>query len=116
MKVRIAIGAVAVVAAITVWTVVASHLFVWMADLSDYFPSPRTTWWRYARHPHVDSSTALYLIASAILAAIPILVALAGVWGATRQNTRQPKVWGSSDFADRHEMDRGGIKTREKLF
>ena len=45
---RIAIGIAAVVIAIGAWTVLASRLFVWMAGLSAYFPSPWVTWWRYA--------------------------------------------------------------------
>jgi hypothetical protein len=33
-----------------------------------------------------------------------------------RRNVRQPSLWGSTGFADRREMDRGGVKTRGKLF
>jgi type IV secretion system protein VirD4 len=52
--------------------VLASRLFVWMGGLSADFPSPWVTWWRYARQPRLDGSTLLYLIASGIIAALPI--------------------------------------------
>ncbi len=73
MRTRIAIFAGALIGAIGAWTVLASRLFVWVGGLSAYFPSPWTTWWRYAMHPHVAGPTLLYLIGSGIAAAVPIL-------------------------------------------
>jgi type IV secretion system protein VirD4 len=73
MRTRIALCAGALIAAIGAWTVMASRLFVWIAGLSGYFPSPWTTWWRYAMHARVAGLTLLYLIGSGIAAALPIL-------------------------------------------
>lgn len=63
----------AFVASVVIWTILASRLFVWVGGLSSSFPSPWTTWWRYA-HPGISIQTKTYLIGSGIAAAIPILV------------------------------------------
>lgn len=112
----IAAGCVGAVIVVTAWTVLASHLFVWIGGLRPYFPWPLTTWWRYVRHPVIDGRTAVYLAASGVLAAVPILLIILAVTLALRSRSRQPDLWGTTWFATRREMDRGGIKTRGKLF
>lgn len=88
MRIRILIYASA--AAICVWTVLASRLFVWMGGLSAYFPSPWATWWRYARQPRIDGSTLLYLIGSGIAAALPIvLLSVAAMLAYARRRRRR---------------------------
>jgi type IV secretion system protein VirD4 len=74
VRTRIAIYAGAIVAAIGVWTVLASNLFVWMGRLSAYFPMPLVTWWSYATQPRIAGTTLFYLIASAIVAAVPLVL------------------------------------------
>jgi hypothetical protein len=71
---RLRLSIYAIVAAISTWTALASHLFVWFGGLSDDFPAPWSTWWLYVRQPHVDGWTAFYLIASGILAAVPVAI------------------------------------------
>lgn len=112
----IAAGAAGIALVVTAWTVLASHLFVWIGGLWAHFPWPLTTWWRYARHPIIDGKTAIYLAASAVLAAIPIVLIILAVVLGLRSGSRQPDLWGTTWFATRREMDRGGIKTRGKLF
>lgn len=112
----IAAGCAAAVVVVTSWTVLASYLFVWIGGLWPYFPRPLATWWRYARHPVIDGKTALYLAASGILAAAPILLIILAIRCKLRSGSRQPDLWGKTWFATRREMDRGGIKTRGKLF
>jgi type IV secretion system protein VirD4 len=77
MMVRVALyigaGCGGIVAAIAAWTVIASRLFVWMGGLSAFFPSPWTTWWRYLQHPVLSGPTQAFLLASGILAALPII-------------------------------------------
>lgn len=56
------------------WTVMASRLFVWMASLSAYFPSPWATWWGYATQPAPDRWTIILLTASGIVAGLPLVL------------------------------------------
>jgi type IV secretion system protein VirD4 len=73
MRTRIALCAGAILVAIGAWTVMASRLFVWIAGLSGYFPSPWTTWWRYVQHPMAGRTTLPYLVVSGIGAALPLI-------------------------------------------
>lgn len=116
MKVRITIAVVAGIVAIGVWTVLASRLFVWMGGLGEYFPSPWITWWRYARQSRIGGSTMIYLIASGLVTAVPILLVVLVVVLSLRSGSSQPDLWGKTGFATRREMERGGIKTKGKLF
>lgn len=116
MRVRIAIGVGGGVAAVCVWEVLASRLFVWMGGLSAYFPTPWITWWLYFHQPRINGSTLTYLIISGLITALPLLLVMGIVVAALRINNRQPSLWGSTDFATRREMDRGGIKTKGELF
>jgi type IV secretion system protein VirD4 len=72
----IAGGILAIASAIGAWTVMASRMFVWMGGISAYFPSPWVTWWQYARQSKINGSTMLYLVASGIIAALPIAFVL----------------------------------------
>jgi type IV secretion system protein VirD4 len=92
MKIRIAIALAAGAAGLSVWTVLASRMFVWMGGLSGYFPSPWITWWRYARQSRIDGSTLTYLIASGIIAALPIGLLAAAVTAAYRRRRRRRLV------------------------
>lgn len=68
----VALTAGAVSMVLCAWTVLASHLFVWVGGLSAHFPSPWATWWRYAHHG-ISQTTLLYLIGSGVAAAVPIV-------------------------------------------
>jgi hypothetical protein len=113
---RIAIGAGAIAAAIGTWTVLASRLFVWMGGLSAYFPSPWVTWWRYARQPVIDGSTLLYLIASGIIAAVPIVLisALIGLI-IQRMMRRSASLYGKTGWSTKAQMKTGGLQLRDQL-
>jgi type IV secretory pathway TraG/TraD family ATPase VirD4 len=119
MRVRITIGAISIVAAIGVWTILASRLFVWMGGLSAYFPSPWVTWWRYARQPRIDGSTLVYLIASGIVAAIPILLTVAALlYGAVKissRRSRRPSLYGETAWASPEEMVEGGMSLSDRF-
>jgi type IV secretion system protein VirD4 len=63
-------------AAVALWTVAASMLFVWLGHLGLYYRTPLTTWWTYALQPGMDKWTHLYLGLTGGVAAIPILAVL----------------------------------------
>lgn len=117
MKAKIVMGATAGVVALCAWMVMASRFFVAIAGLSIYFPSPWVTWWQYASQGHVDGSTVVYLVVSALITAVPLtLIGFLVVMILIRVGSKKEKLWGETGFAKIAEMDKGGIKTKEKIF
>jgi hypothetical protein len=103
-------------AAVGAWTVLASRLFVWMGGVSANFPSPWVTWWRYARQPVIDGSTMLYLIASGIIATVPVLL-VATLIGLViqRMMSRAASLYGKTGWATKAQMKTGGLQLRDEL-
>jgi hypothetical protein len=117
VRMRIAICACGIVVAVGAWTAMASRLFVWMGSLSAHFPSPWWTWWRYARQPRIDGSTLVYLIASGIVAALPVLlIGAALVYGTIKIFSRRPSLYGETGWANLREMRRSGIRSERSPF
>ncbi len=113
----IAICTGAAVAVIGAWTVLASRLFVWIGGLSAHFPSPWGTWWRYAWHTQIDSLTLAYLVASGVIAALPIL--LIGVAVAIlilRRMRKSSALYGETGWATETQMRAGSISASQKPF
>lgn len=118
-KKRIVVGIVTVAsgAAIGIWTVLASHLFVWAGGLSKFFPSPWTTWWRYARHPVIDNITLAYLVGSGILATLPFALIGMAMWRMRRRGMEDKReVFGKTDWSDANKMRSNGVTTKRRPF
>lgn len=95
---RIAAGTLTAIACLgMMWLVIASRIFVWMAGLSQDFPSPWTTWWLYGHQPDPDKWTKLYLGASAVLASVPVVM-IALILGLMVRPPRKLRPWLGGDL------------------
>jgi hypothetical protein len=98
------------------WNVLASAIICWMSDKMDLFVFPWWQWWQCA--PRLGNSIwgSVEIVASAAVATMLFGAIGVRLWPMLRGYVRQPKIWGTTNFADRRDMDRGGIKTKRKLF
>ncbi len=117
MKWKVITASVALLLTPVVWMMVASYLFLWMAGLQGRVSQPEIAWWTYVDSGYDDIWTRIYLVASAILPVVPlIIVVLISVRFYSIHYNRQAPIYGDSKTASARDMRLGGIARSKRFF
>lgn len=99
------------------WSLVASAIWCYLSHVCVAGQWWLLQWWFELPYWKSNWYVTLLVVGSAIGASLTVLVILAGarlaLWPRDR---RQPNLWGETGFANRNEMQRGGIRSTRTPF
>ncbi len=117
MKWKVIMASVALLLTSVVWMMVASYLFLWMAGLQGRVSQPEIAWWTYVNSGYDDIWTRIYLMSSASLPVIPlIIVVLISARFYNIHYNRPAPIYGNSEAATARDMKLGGIARSKRFF
>jgi type IV secretory pathway TraG/TraD family ATPase VirD4 len=102
--------------AAAVWLVAASYLFLSLRGLSGMVEEPWKAWWVYKQSDYSDIRTRGYLALSAVVAAAILLAVVSTTVRVRGFGAARRKLYGDSTWAQRREMQKGGVRRTGTLF